>query len=76
MTDLEVFQQTHRRVRAFYLSLPGRTEDGWRDVAMNPAQFNKVWRKALRLSVTGDPPPVDLRGVDWETGEDHSLPPF
>jgi hypothetical protein len=70
VTDLERCRRIYDGVRDFYLTLPGRTEDGWNQVRGNPAMFNKVWRKALGLEVRAEPPPVGLRGVDPSTGED------
>ena len=70
MTDLERHQRIHAAVRDFYLSLPGRTEESWKEVTGDPRKFNKVWRKALGLEIIGEPPPEGLRGMDPATGED------
>ncbi|MCB1918648.1 MAG: hypothetical protein KDJ28_01555 [Candidatus Competibacteraceae bacterium] len=58
-------------LRQHYLSLPGKTEAGWKNVMRDPYKFNRLWRHALRLELRDDPPPIDLRRIDLETGELH-----
>ncbi len=55
-------------VKAVYLALPGRDESGWGAVAGDPRKFNRLWRLALGLPLSGDPPPDDWRALhpdDW-----------
>jgi hypothetical protein len=35
-------EQTHAAIRQFYLSLPGKNEQGWQAVAQDPSKFNFV----------------------------------
>jgi len=49
-------ERTNSQIRAHYLGLPGKTEDGWRAVKQNPAKYNRVWRHMLKLPA-GDTPP-------------------
>jgi len=49
-------ERTDSRIRAHYLSLPGKAEEGWRKVKQNPANYNRVWRHMLKLPA-GDTPP-------------------
>lgn len=53
-------EKTHDAVRQFYLTLPGRTEAGWREVAQNPAKFNLVWRKMVGQAAGVMPPVGDV----------------
>lgn len=57
-------------VRAHYLSLPGKTEEGWFEVLLSPIKYNKVWRHMLKhtcdqtdLEVNGFPPPIHLQHI-------------
>jgi hypothetical protein len=49
-------ERTNSQIRAHYLGLPGKTEEGWRAVKQNPANYNLVWRHMLNL-LAGDTPP-------------------
>jgi hypothetical protein len=51
-------------LKAYYLSQPNRTEDGWQQVANNPQHFNMLWNRALGLSLSNMPPPQEYRGVE------------
>ncbi len=61
----------HAAVRRHYLSLPGRTEEDWRDVVMpDVTKFNKIWRHMVKtrcgvpwLEISTLPPPEDLRAI-------------
>lgn len=57
----------HQAIKQFYLS-KGKTEAQWKAVSNDPAKFNIVWRRALRLSGEGVPP-EHLRKINPETGE-------
>lgn len=50
-------EKTHEAVRQFYLTLPGRNEEGWRAVAQDPGKFNRVWRRMVGQPA-GVMPPV------------------
>lgn len=50
--------KTYERIKHFYLGA-GRTEEQWAEVAQNPAKFNRVWRKMLRLPAGDMPPGVE-----------------
>lgn len=50
-------EQTNDEIRAHYLSLPGKTEEGWAQVKLDPAKYNRVWRHWLKLPA-GDTPPA------------------
>jgi hypothetical protein len=49
-------EQTHAAIRQFYLSLPGKNEQGWQAVAQDPSKFNFVWRRMVGQAA-GDAPP-------------------
>lgn len=51
----------HAAIRAHYLSLPGKTEDGWKEVAKDPAKFNRVWNHMLGLPPNDKPPNLEKR---------------
>lgn len=54
----------HAAVKARYLALPGRDEAGWLEsAARDPRKFNRLWRLALGLPLSGDPPPDELRAL-------------
>lgn len=55
-------------VRAYYLSLPGKTAEGWAEVLMDPSKYNLTWRHMLKhacgqsdLDLSRFPPPIHLR---------------
>lgn len=56
-------------VREHYLSIPGKTEEGWDEVTSDPNKFNLVWRHMLRyrcgqnIEINHFPPPIHLRSV-------------
>lgn len=50
--------QVHAAVKAFYLALPGKTEEGWQAVAQDPRLFNRVWRRMLGQAAGTTPPEV------------------
>lgn len=49
-------ESTDARIKAHYLSLPGKTEEGWREVKSDPRKYNRVWRRLLGLP-PGETPP-------------------
>lgn len=53
--------ERHSAIRAYYLSLPGKTEEGWEAVAKDPAKFNRVWNHWLGLPASDKPPSVQHR---------------
>lgn len=57
----------HYAIKEYYLSL-GRTEQQWQVVSTNPAKFNLVWRRSLKLKGEGVPP-KNLRNINPLTGE-------
>jgi hypothetical protein len=57
----------HDDIKQFYLGF-GRTEEQWHEIAMNPAKFNVVWRRSLKLKGDGVPP-ENLRNINPLTGE-------
>lgn len=55
-------------IRAHYLSLPGKTVEGWADVLADPRRYNYVWRHMLKhacgqrdLDLQPFPPPLHLQ---------------
>ena len=60
-------QTIHNAIKQYYLNL-GRTEEQWQEVSMNPAKFNLIWRRALKLKGDGVPP-ENFRGINLLTGE-------
>ena len=60
-------QIVHNAIKEYYLNL-GRTEEQWQVVSKNPAKFNLVWRRALKLKGEGAPPD-NLRNINPMTGE-------
>lgn len=61
-------QAIDRAIRAYYLSLPGKTEAGWAEVLRIPPNYYFVWRHMLHhacgqtdLDVTPFPPPIHLQ---------------
>ena len=68
----------HAAIRRHYLSLPGRTEEDWRNVVMQDhTKFNQVWRHMLHkrckmpyLEINTLPPPKDLRATIPESFDD------
>lgn len=57
-------------IRAYYLSLPGKTAEGWDEVMLDPRKFNMTWRHMLKhacgqtdLDITRYPPPIHLQSL-------------
>lgn len=54
-------------IRAHYFSLPGKTEEGWAEVLLDPRRYNYVWRHMLKHACGQDldlqpfPPPSHLQ---------------
>jgi hypothetical protein len=55
-------------IRAHYLSLPGKTEQGWAEVLLDPRKYYYVWRHMLKyacgqsdLDLQPFPPPIHLQ---------------
>lgn len=63
MTDaLTDSAATDARIRAFYLSLPGRNHVGWREVVKtDPIKYNRVWRAMLGLPAGEEPPEKQVK---------------
>ena len=54
--DAERFKENHEAVRAYYLSLLGKTIGGWSEVVVSPQKFNRVWNHMLGLPPSDKPP--------------------
>lgn len=73
MTDEERFAKTRAisaAIHAHYLSLPGKTEEGWAEVLMDPRKYNMTWRHMLKhacgqadLDISRFPPPIHLQSL-------------
>jgi len=56
-------------VRAYYLTLPNSSDEGWIKISSNPLSFNLIWRSALnrvvlpRLELNSNPPPAHYRHI-------------
>lgn len=57
-------------IRAYYLSLPGKTEVGWAEVLLDPRKYHMTWRHMLKhacgqhdLEINRFPPPIDLQSL-------------
>lgn len=55
-------------IRAYYLSLPGKTDEGWAEILLTPRKYNHVWRHMLKhacgqddLEINRFPPPIHLQ---------------
>lgn len=55
-------------VRAHYLSLPDKTEEGWAEVLKDPRKYHMTWRHMLKhacgqcdLDINRYPPPIHLQ---------------
>ena len=61
-------QAVDAAIRAYYLSLPGKTVEGWAEVKLDPRKYHHVWRHMLRhacgqtdLDINHFPPPIHLQ---------------
>lgn len=73
MNDEEKLQRARAvdaAIRAHYLSLPGKTEDGWAEVLLDPRKYHMTWRHMLRhacgqrdLDINRFPPPIHLQSL-------------
>lgn len=61
-------QAVDAAIREYYLSLPGKTLEGWAEVLLTPRKYNHIWRHMLRhacgqtaLDINHFPPPLDLQ---------------
>lgn len=71
MTEADQLARAHAvnaAIRANYLSLPGKTEEGWAEVLLDPRKYNMAWRHMLNrscgqrdLDITHSPPPLHLQ---------------
>lgn len=57
-------------IAAYYLSLPGKTEEGWAEVLLDPRKYNIIWRHMLKhacgqsdLDINRHPPPIHLQSL-------------
>lgn len=67
---LDHCKTTYAVIRDHYLSLPGKSIEGWeQNVASNPQRFNQVWNHLLHLPPSNNPPPLTYRTIDFSTGE-------
>lgn len=55
-------------IRAYYLSLPNRTAEGWAEVLCDLRKYNQLWRHMLKhtggqrdLEINHFPPPIHLQ---------------
>ena len=55
-------------IRAHYLSLPGKTVEGWAEVLLDPRKYHYAWRHMLKhacgqsdLDIQPFPPPIHLQ---------------
>ena len=70
MTDEERFAQVRAvsaAIKAHYLSLPGKTAEGWAEVLQDPRKYHFAWRHMLKHACGQDvdinrfPPPIHLQ---------------
>jgi hypothetical protein len=52
----QIAQQQSAEIRAHYLSLPGKTIEGWVEILRDPRKFNRVWRHMLGQPLSDEPP--------------------
>lgn len=65
---LALAEQLDAALKAHYLALPGKTDEGWQGVKADPRRYNHVWRHFLRahgqeIEINRFPPPIHLRRV-------------
>lgn len=60
-------------IRAYYLSFPGKTDEGWAEVLLDPRKYNILWRHMLKhacgqrdLDLQPFPPPLHLQHLTPE----------
>lgn len=71
MTDEDRLAQARAvdaAIRAHYLSLPGKTAEGWAEVLLDPRKYHMTWRHMLKhvcgqedLDINRFPPPIHLQ---------------